>query len=294
VADSTGLSAEVTRDVQPNKVTMDFTSEPSGMTLILDGYEVTTPYTGVSWDKHELKLQAPHQDQMVFESWSDGGSQIHYITVGAGGSDFHAVFREWKLNTLLVNGSTGITSDDGPVAIDGLEGVVIEQLANGKLVVMNSIDAITIWESNPTSDVEDTYRTSLQSDGNMITRRLSDNAIVWASQDVGGGVDATCESSFLAIEALAQTLGIYCGTADNNSGSLWTIETEPLFAPSAFPTVAPTTLEPTRLPTRIPTTPAEPTADPAQPTQDESAAVGSHDYFALLVSFGLVAALVNF
>ena len=289
VADSTGLSAEVTRDVQPHKVTMEFTSEPSGMTLILDGFEVTTPYTGVSWAKHILKLEAPHQDNMVFESWSDGNSRVHMVDVEEGGSTFHAVFREWQLNTLLVSDSTGITSDDGPIPIEGLEGIVVEQQSNGKLAVFNTMDNITVWESTPSSVVEDSYSTALQQDGNLITRRLSDNEVVWKSQNEGGKVDASCGSSFLAIEALAQTLGIYCGSEDNATG-LWTIETGPVFAPTPSPTMAPTTMGPTTF-----TPPAASPVDPTVggPGEGGSGAALSHGGVVLMVSFGFAAALAN-
>ncbi|CAJ1966121.1 unnamed protein product [Cylindrotheca closterium] len=272
VADSTGLSATVTRDIYPNKVTMDFTSEPSGMTLILDGYEVTTPYTGVSWDKHTLKLEAPDQGLMVFDSWSDAADRVHNIPVGGDvGSSFRAIFRELQLNTILTSASSGITSEDGPVAIDGLNGLTIEQLSNGKLMIMNTINSSMIWESNPSSVTESTYRTFLQSDGNFITRRTTDDAVVWKSQSEGGKVDSSCGSAFLAIEATAQILGVYCGAEDNSSGSLWSIETGPVLAATGAPTLATPTMEPTietSLPTRMPTgVGADPTAAPAVPME---------------------------
>ncbi|KAL3942729.1 MAG: hypothetical protein SGBAC_003136 [Bacillariaceae sp.] len=297
VADSTGLSATVSRDIQPNKVTMDFTSEPSGMTLILDGFEVTTPYTGVSWDKHEMKLVAPDQGLMVFQSWSDGASQSHNVPVTAGGASFHAVFRELQLNHIMSSTSPGITSEDEPVAIEGLDGITLEQRATGKLMIMDTVKATMIWESFPdtgTNDTETLYRTYLQNDGNFITKRVADDIVVWKSQNEGGEVDSDCGTTYLAIEAAAQILGIFCGPADTTSGSLWTTESGQVLDPTDSPIAVPATMEPTTA--QESTNDSDPTSAPGPtgPTAGEadSAAAKMPTCLVLMIAFGgLMAAL---
>jgi PKD repeat protein len=57
--DSNGLSKTVTRDVQPNRVNVSFASNPSGLSLLINGETFTTPKTLVSWEGYRLNVNAP-------------------------------------------------------------------------------------------------------------------------------------------------------------------------------------------------------------------------------------------
>lgn len=242
--DSTGLSTEVTRIIEPLKVNVEFDSDPSGLELILDGYKVTTPYTAVTWANHELKLEARNQGNNMFTNWSDGGGKSHFIKVGNKTTSYTALFRPLDLMPVFKSGSAPLTSEDPPSPIDGITGVFIQQLRNGKVVIINS--ERVIWESNPSSTLDDSYRTSLQSDGNFITRRSSDLQVVWKSQSEGGEIYESCGTAFVALEAGAQTLGIYCGNEDSITDILWVTETEPMeLVTSTSPTTSPPTPGPT-------------------------------------------------
>jgi len=59
--DSKGLSKTVTRDVQPNRVDVSFASDPSGLSLLINGETFTTPKTLLSWDGYTLNVNTPHR-----------------------------------------------------------------------------------------------------------------------------------------------------------------------------------------------------------------------------------------
>ena len=78
--DSNGLSKTVTRDVQPNRVDVSFATNPSGLSLLINGETFTTPKTLVSWEGYSLNVNAPSPQTLsgktyVFSSWSDGKGQ---------------------------------------------------------------------------------------------------------------------------------------------------------------------------------------------------------------------------
>jgi glucose/arabinose dehydrogenase len=95
--DSNGLSRTVTRDVQPNRVDVSFASNPSGLSLLINGQTFTTPKTLVSWEGYTLNVNAPSPQTLsgttyVFNAWSDGQGQQHDIVTGAAPSSYTATF----------------------------------------------------------------------------------------------------------------------------------------------------------------------------------------------------------
>jgi glucose/arabinose dehydrogenase/PKD repeat protein len=96
--DSNGLSKTVTRDVQPNRVDVSFASDPSGLSLLINGETFTTPKTLLSWEGYKLNVNAPSPQTLsgktyVFSSWSDGKGQQHNIVTGATPSTYTATFK---------------------------------------------------------------------------------------------------------------------------------------------------------------------------------------------------------
>ena len=96
--DSNGLSKTVTRDVQPNRVDVSFASNPSGLSLLINGEAFTTPKTLVSWEGYTLNVDAPSPQTFsgktyVFSSWSDGKGKQHDIVTGSAPNTYTATFK---------------------------------------------------------------------------------------------------------------------------------------------------------------------------------------------------------
>jgi hypothetical protein len=69
--DHDGLTAEISRDVQPQKVKIDAESIPNGMVIKVDGVEVETPRTFVSWANYDLPLEVHDQPPLIFSHWEN-------------------------------------------------------------------------------------------------------------------------------------------------------------------------------------------------------------------------------
>jgi glucose/arabinose dehydrogenase len=96
VRDSSGTETVVSRDVQPRKVQLTVQTVPSGLTLRVDNTTVTSPYTFTSVEGVVRTLTAPAQTvggiSYTFQSWSDGGAQVHDIATPASATTYTATF----------------------------------------------------------------------------------------------------------------------------------------------------------------------------------------------------------
>jgi glucose/arabinose dehydrogenase/Ca2+-binding RTX toxin-like protein len=123
--DSNGLSNTVTQNLQPHRVDVTFASQPSGLSLQINGESFTTPQTLVSWEGYKLNLYAPSPQTLtgtayVFSSWSDGGAQSHDVITGAQSNTHTATFKACtKTGT---SGSDTLTGTSGADLICGLGG----------------------------------------------------------------------------------------------------------------------------------------------------------------------------
>jgi hypothetical protein len=85
--DSAGVSATVTRNLDPRKVTLTFDTNPSGMSVRAGGTDLITPVDVTSWENWTLSISAFdhsfHGASYTFASWSDGGARTHDITTPA-------------------------------------------------------------------------------------------------------------------------------------------------------------------------------------------------------------------
>jgi glucose/arabinose dehydrogenase/PKD repeat protein len=132
--DSNGLSRTVTRDVQPNRVDVSFATNPTGLSLLINGETFTTPKTLFSWEGYTLNVIAPSPQALsgttyVFSSWSDTKGQQHNIVTGAAPSTYTATFTTCtKSGTTAAETLTGTSAADvicgkgGNDTIDGLGG----------------------------------------------------------------------------------------------------------------------------------------------------------------------------
>ena len=85
VTDSSGLQSSSSVIIYPDKVNLTFDTQPSGLTLYLDGIAHTGPFvydTLVGFNHTiEARNQTVGSTTYNFGSWSDGGTQQHTIVV---------------------------------------------------------------------------------------------------------------------------------------------------------------------------------------------------------------------
>ena len=96
--DSQGLSKTVSQQLDPKRVDVSFTTEPTGFKLIVNGGTFRAPRTFVSWEGYKLNVYAPRQEDKsdrlwVFRSWSDGGASKHTITTLTDPTTYTATFK---------------------------------------------------------------------------------------------------------------------------------------------------------------------------------------------------------
>ena len=91
--DSQGLSRAVRQKLLPKLVTVNFTTNPTGRNLTVNGVTYTAPAAVTSWSNYNLRVNAPNQSGYVFQSWSDGGAQSHTIATPGSNSSYTATFR---------------------------------------------------------------------------------------------------------------------------------------------------------------------------------------------------------
>ena len=135
--DSHGLTATTTRDMDPNRVTVSFATEPTGLRVRVNERTLTGPESVTSWENHALEVDAPTQAKdgqtWVWRSWSDGGARRHVVSTPASDAAYRATFKaETPSRTPPdFNGdgradvAVGAPDEaDGPVAGAGLANVV--------------------------------------------------------------------------------------------------------------------------------------------------------------------------
>jgi PKD repeat protein len=121
--DSQGLSKTVSRELRPKRVSIAFQSNPSGLSLQVNGTSFTTPQTLTSWEGYKLIVNAPAPQTLsgktyVFASWSDGKGQQHDIVTGAASSTYTATFK-----ACTMTGTAGGEVLDGTSSADVICGM---------------------------------------------------------------------------------------------------------------------------------------------------------------------------
>jgi glucose/arabinose dehydrogenase len=132
--DSEGLSSTVTGEVQPNRVDVLFATNPSALSLLIDGQTFSAPKKLVSWEGYTLNVNTPSPQTLsgksyVFSSWSDGKGKQHDIVTEAAPSTYTATLKECtKSGTSVGETLSGTSGADvicglgGNDAIEGLGG----------------------------------------------------------------------------------------------------------------------------------------------------------------------------
>jgi hypothetical protein len=99
VVDSAGLTHTVTRDIQPRKVNMSFSTNPAGLKIALDGQSRVTPFTvtGVVGIKRTIAAPSPqglNGSSYIFQTWTDGGARSHEISTPSTSTNYTARFSQ--------------------------------------------------------------------------------------------------------------------------------------------------------------------------------------------------------
>jgi glucose/arabinose dehydrogenase len=95
--DSDGIETQKSVNIYPDKVNLSVDTQPSGLTVQLDGIPMTTPFTydDIIGFQHTISVDSPQfsgGSTYQFASWSDGGAQSHQITVPPSDSSLTARF----------------------------------------------------------------------------------------------------------------------------------------------------------------------------------------------------------
>ena len=74
--DSNGLTSTVTRDIMPTTKLLYFKTDPPGLRLTIEGFNIKTPDDSpleiISWLNHNITIDVNDQDDMIFDGWSNG------------------------------------------------------------------------------------------------------------------------------------------------------------------------------------------------------------------------------
>jgi glucose/arabinose dehydrogenase/PKD repeat protein/fibronectin type 3 domain-containing protein len=85
VTDTSGLTDTRSVTIWPQKVNLTFDTAPTGLTLYVDGIARVAPFTYDTLAGFSHTIEARNQSvsgtNYAFASWSDGGAQLHTITV---------------------------------------------------------------------------------------------------------------------------------------------------------------------------------------------------------------------
>jgi len=90
----TNLTGTIVRDVMPKTKTLYFGTDPPGLELTLDGFDIKTPEeTGiplkvVTWINHNFTIDVQDQGNMIFDGWSDGTKNRYSKTLVRDEADF--------------------------------------------------------------------------------------------------------------------------------------------------------------------------------------------------------------
>jgi glucose/arabinose dehydrogenase/PKD repeat protein len=107
-----GLTDVESVTVWPSKVNLTFDTLPAGLTIHLDGIAQPTPLVYDTLIDFQHDIEAPDQSTVTtiytFDDWSDGGTQMHTITVPATDASYTASFTEEPNTTPFEIGETAV------------------------------------------------------------------------------------------------------------------------------------------------------------------------------------------
>jgi hypothetical protein len=73
--DEFGLTQTVSVDVMPHVIMVNVTTQPPGLDVVVDGYDITTPQIITSWRSFKLPVTVNDQPPYMFKEWSTGKTE---------------------------------------------------------------------------------------------------------------------------------------------------------------------------------------------------------------------------
>ncbi len=116
VQDSEGMIDSSFVDLLPRTSMITLNTQPSGLTLQLDGQPFTTPYSVLSVEGMYRMISAPYTqqylgDQLLFTSWNNNGTVTQTITTSINDSTYLATYDSLQLAYNLGNDSLVCVND---------------------------------------------------------------------------------------------------------------------------------------------------------------------------------------
>ncbi|QSQ21419.1 PQQ-dependent sugar dehydrogenase [Pyxidicoccus parkwayensis] len=168
VKDSTGLTHEVIRDVNPLKVLLTLDSQPSGLQLTLDGQPLQAPaqVVGVVGMLRSLGVVSPQVKDgvtYVFSAWSDGPPATHDIHTPATDTRYTANFTASASSAGLRAEYFG-TEDLTGAKVERVDGTVDFRWNNGAPMASLGPDGFSVrWTGSVVPQYSETYTFYTQS-----------------------------------------------------------------------------------------------------------------------------------
>jgi glucose/arabinose dehydrogenase/PKD repeat protein len=142
VTDSDGLQTSTSSNIYPQKVDLSFDTLPSGLTLYLDGIAKATPFVYDTLTQFQHTIEARNSSAgttlYTFQSWSDGGAQLHTITVPGSDQSYSATY-----SAAITIGETtvfgGVDSGNGNLLL--VQDAVLSQTATIQSLSFNVLTA---------------------------------------------------------------------------------------------------------------------------------------------------------
>lgn len=121
VTDSEGMTDSAYVDILPNTSTITLNTQPSGLTVHLDGQPFTTPYSVLSVEGMYRMINAPYsemlgQSQMLFTNWNIGGTLTQTLPTPVNDQTYLAYYDSAQLSYSL--GNDTIFCQDSVIVLD--------------------------------------------------------------------------------------------------------------------------------------------------------------------------------
>jgi hypothetical protein len=199
VKDSNGLGDAKSVIVQPRKVNLTFNGAPTGTVVYVDGAAKTTPFTldAVVGFQHSVdaRNQVINGSPYTLDNWSDGGAQVHTITVANTDRAYTA--------TMKVMQETAPPAFVQTNAHEANSGTTNSVAFNSNNTAGNLIVAYVIWGNQSTVSLSDTRGNTYAAAGARKTWDGSSSSQVFYAKNVSGGANTVTAQFSSAISGWA-------------------------------------------------------------------------------------------
>lgn len=187
--DDSGATTEATRDVQPQKATMRFTTSPAGLQITVDGQSLPAPQDviGVTGIQRTIGVASPQSlgtSQYVFAGWSDGGAATHVISTPAVNTTYTANFTLVPPNqgpTVSISAPAGGSTMTQNVAV-AVRATAAD--ADGTVTQLQFLDGTTPIGTDTSSPYEISWTPTTLGSHSLTARATDDDLAVTTSAAV--------------------------------------------------------------------------------------------------------------